>query len=42
MAAQCITQAVAHGAEMEIDNPGMGAASIAMSFGANVTGANHQ
>ena len=34
MAAQCITQAVAHGAEMEIDNPGMGAASIAMSFGA--------
>jgi hypothetical protein len=25
---------VAHGAEMEIDNPGMGAASIAMSFGA--------
>jgi hypothetical protein len=34
MAAQRITQAVAHGAEMEIDNPGMGAASIGMSFAA--------
>src|SRR6266403_835781 len=29
-----INQIVAHGAEMEIDNPGIGAASMAMSFGA--------
>jgi hypothetical protein len=36
MAAQFVTQAVAHGAEMEIDNPGMGAA-MGMSFGAKPT-----
>jgi hypothetical protein len=33
MAAQFVIRAVAHGAQMEIDNPGMGAA-IWMSFGA--------
>jgi fatty acid desaturase len=30
---KCINQTVAHGAQMEIENPGIGAASMAMSFG---------
>src|SRR5260370_42664920 len=34
MPLRCINQIVAHGGEMEIDNPEIGAASMAMSFGA--------
>jgi fatty acid desaturase len=34
MARGCINQIVAHGGEMEIDNPEIGAASMAMSWGA--------